>query len=62
MELEFVPGALVVNPDEVEWGIGQVQSAVGTKVTVNFENMGKIVINTAVVHLDVIALDDLPEG
>ncbi|MGB1876762.1 MAG: DUF3553 domain-containing protein [Rhodospirillaceae bacterium] len=62
MDLEFVPGALVINPKEEDWGLGQVQSAVGTKVTVNFENMGKIVINTAVVHLDVITPEDLPEG
>ncbi|MDG2243548.1 MAG: DUF3553 domain-containing protein [Rhodospirillaceae bacterium] len=62
MDLEFVPGVLVINPNEEDWGLGQVQSAVGPKVTVNFENMGKIVINTAVVHLDVIIPEDLPLG
>lgn len=62
MELEFVPGALVINPAEAGWGIGQVQSAVGTKLTVNFENMGKIVVNTAIVHLEVVTLDELPKG
>lgn len=62
MEFEFVPGALVVNPAEIDWGIGQVQSTVGTKVTVNFENMGKMVINTTIIHLDVIEQDDLPKS
>jgi hypothetical protein len=59
MEWEFVPGSLVLNPAESDWGVGQVQSAIGTKVTVNFENMGKIVVNTAIVPLKVIDLDDL---
>lgn len=58
MELDFVPGALVVNPAEPDWGVGQVQSAIGNRVTVNFENMGKMVLNTAVVSLDLIDLDD----
>lgn len=58
MELDFVPGALVVNPDEPDWGVGQVQSAIGNKVTVNFENMGKMVLNTTVVNLELIDLDD----
>lgn len=62
MQFEFVPGALVINPAEPDWGLGQVQSAVGIKVTVNFENMGKIVVNTAVVVLEVIDPDDIPQG
>ena len=62
MQFEFVPGVLVINPAEPDWGVGQVQSAVGTKVTANFENMGKIVVNTAAVVLEVIDLDDIPQG
>lgn len=58
MELDFVPGALVVNPDEPDWGVGQVQSAIGNKVTANFENMGKMVLNTTVVSLELIDLED----
>lgn len=58
MELDFVPGALVINPSEPDWGTGQVQSAIGNKVTVNFENMGKMVLNTTVINLELIDLDD----
>lgn len=47
----FVPGSFVRNPDEPEWGLGQVQSVVGHRVTVNFEERGKLLINTAVVTL-----------
>ena len=42
---EFEPGDRVVNPTRKEWGIGQVQSIINEKITVNFENVGKIVIN-----------------
>ena len=46
MILDFEPGDKVVNPMNKEWGIGQVQSIIGNKVTVNFENVGKKVINS----------------
>jgi hypothetical protein len=39
------PGMLVRHPNQPEWGLGQVQSAVGAKVTVNFEHAGKVVID-----------------
>ncbi|MGB3556662.1 MAG: DUF3553 domain-containing protein [Jannaschia sp.] len=39
------PGMLVRHPDAPDWGLGQVQSNIGAKVTVNFENMGKQVID-----------------
>tara|TARA_B100000073_G_C23358732_1_gene421932 strand:- start:199 stop:375 length:177 start_codon:yes stop_codon:yes gene_type:complete len=45
MILDFDPGDKVYNPDNMEWGIGQVQSIIKDKVTVNFENVGKKVIN-----------------
>ncbi len=47
----FVPGSFVRNPDAPDWGLGQVQSVVGHRVTVNFEERGKLLINTAVVTL-----------
>ena len=50
----LVPGARVRHPDCPEWGIGQVQSVIGDRVTVNFENQGKVVINAAVVELEVV--------
>tara|TARA_B100001123_G_scaffold9357_1_gene11668 strand:- start:39 stop:215 length:177 start_codon:yes stop_codon:yes gene_type:complete len=45
MILDFEPGDKVFNPNNRDWGIGQVQSIIKDKVTVNFENVGKKVIN-----------------
>ncbi len=47
----LVPGTRVRHPGEPDWGVGQVQSAIGDRVTVNFEHAGKRLINTAVVTL-----------
>ena len=45
MLIDFEPGDYVRNPENKDWGLGQVQSIIGNKVTVNFENFGKRVIN-----------------
>lgn len=45
------PGVLVRHPTETDWGLGQVQSVAGRKVTVNFENAGKQTIDASVVTL-----------
>ena len=45
MILDFEPGDKVINPLNKDWGMGQVQSIINEKVTVNFENVGKKVIN-----------------
>ena len=45
------PGMLVRHPAQPDWGIGQVQSAINGRVTVNFEHAGKVVINMAEVTL-----------
>jgi len=47
----LIPGAFVRHPTETEWGLGQVQSVIGDRITVNFENKGKLLINGAVVSL-----------
>ena len=47
----FVPGAIVRHPDRPDWGLGQVQSAIGPRVTVNFENAGKVLVNADAVQL-----------
>ena len=47
MILDFEPGDKVINPLNKQWGIGQVQSIIKEKVTVNFENVGKKVINSS---------------
>tara|TARA_B100001248_G_scaffold223192_1_gene179900 strand:- start:9 stop:185 length:177 start_codon:yes stop_codon:yes gene_type:complete len=52
MLIDFEPGDYVINPSKKEWGIGQVQSIIGSKVTVNFENFGKRVINVENVNLE----------
>ena len=41
----FEPGVLLRHPDKPDWGIGQVQSNIGDKITVNFREMGKVVID-----------------
>ena len=51
MILDFDPGDKVINPLKKEWGIGQVQSIIKEKVTVNFENVGKKVINAENIEL-----------
>ena len=52
MILDYEPGDKVTNPQKKEWGIGQVQSIIKDKVTVNFENVGKIVINANNITLE----------
>ena len=54
------PGVLVRHPTETEWGLGQVQSVAGRKVTVNFENAGKQTIDASVVTL--VFVGDDPRG
>ncbi|MCZ0810978.1 MAG: DUF3553 domain-containing protein [Pseudomonadota bacterium] len=39
------PGMLVQHPDQPDWGVGQVQSNIGGRITVNFREAGKIVID-----------------
>lgn len=62
MENRFTPGMLVRHPARPEWGAGQVQSAIGHRVTVNFENAGKRLINAAAVELEVIDADEAEQG
>ena len=52
MQIDFEPGDYVINPTNKSWGVGQIQSIIWNKVTVNFENFGKQVINIEVVTLE----------
>ena len=52
MILDYDPGDKVTNPNNKGWGIGQVQSIINGKVTVNFENVGKKVINSSLIYLE----------
>lgn len=54
MSCALVPGMRVRNPARPDWGEGQVQSVVGARVTVNFENAGKLLVNVAVVTLEAV--------
>lgn len=45
MDVFLEPGALVRHPTQPDWGLGQVQSVVKAKITVNFEHVGKVVID-----------------
>lgn len=58
MSYELVPGALVRHPDRPDWGVGQVQSAINGRITVNFEHRGKQLINAAVISLEIVTEDD----
>lgn len=52
MYFDFEPGDYVTNPKNKEWGIGQIQSIIKNKITVNFQNFGKQVINSDIVKLE----------
>ena len=55
MNAILTPGMRVIHPDERDWGIGQVQSNVKGKITVNFPEAGKVVIDGARVMLELVA-------
>tara|TARA_Y100000590_G_scaffold288319_1_gene324657 strand:+ start:509 stop:685 length:177 start_codon:yes stop_codon:yes gene_type:complete len=52
MFLVYEPGDFVFNPQNKGWGTGQIQSIIKNKVTVNFENVGKKVINIDEITLE----------
>ena len=51
---EFTPGSYVINKNNNDWGLGQIQSSIKNIVTVNFENVGKKVINTKEINLEIV--------
>ena len=58
MIIDFEPGDKVINPANKSWGIGQVQSIINEKITVNFENVGKKVINSKNIILEKFVSDE----
>lgn len=50
-------GAIVRMPAQPDWGLGQVQSIVGSRITVNFEHKGKVVLQGNGTSLELVALD-----
>ncbi len=59
MVQQLAPGMLVSHPQQPDWGIGQVQSVIGSRITVNFENAGKLLINGDAVTLSILDRDSL---
>ena len=51
MQSYLEPGMLVRHPTEADWGLGQVQSLINGKCTVNFEHRGKVVVDTRQIGL-----------
>jgi len=51
------PGMLVRHPVRPEWGIGQVQSNINERITVNFAEEGKVVIDGTRIALLLVADD-----
>ena len=54
--LLITPGMFVINKLHKDWGIGQVQSSINEKITINFEHVGKKVINIDKVSLKIVKL------
>ena len=52
MQFDLEPGDFVINPKNTECGIGQIQSVIKNKITVNFQNSGKQVIDVNHVILE----------
>ena len=50
----WCPARMVRHPSQPDWGLGQVQSVIGERVTVNFEDRGKVLINAAVIELEIV--------
>ena len=57
--MDLTPGSYVINKNNVEWGIGQIQSSIDNKITVNFENVGKKVVNINEINLEVVSYNDI---
>ena len=52
MNVFLEPGYLVRHPGQPDWGLGQVQSVISSRITVNFEHAGKRVMDGNVVALE----------
>ena len=52
MFLDYEPGDFVINPNNKQWGIGQIQSVAKNRITANFEDVGKKVINSKEITLE----------
>ena len=62
MTSHIEPGMRVRHPDRPDWGLGQVQSVDGGRVTVNFEEAGKQTLDAAHVRLSYVGADPRDDG
>ena len=53
---DVTQGEYVINKNDIEWGVGQIQSSIGNVITANFENVGKKVMNSKEIKLEIIKL------
>ena len=53
---DLTPGTYVINNENKNWGIGQIQSSIKNFITINFENVGKKVINAEKINLQIIKI------
>ena len=60
MTTTIPPGSFVRHPGQPDWGLGQVQSVIGNRITVNFENAGKRLINGDIIALLIVDDPDVP--
>jgi Protein of unknown function (DUF3553) len=56
------PGVLVRHPGQPDWGVGQVQSVDGARVTVTFEDAGKQVLDGREIRLIYLGPDPRGDG
>ena len=52
----YTPGVYVINENNNEWGIGQIQSSIDHKITINFKNIWKKVIDINKINLKIIKI------
>jgi hypothetical protein len=57
IEAFLEPGVMVRHPDQPDWGLGQVQSVDGHRVTINFDEAGKQTIDIGQIHLEYVGPD-----
>tara|TARA_X000000368_G_C22412431_1_gene442416 strand:- start:176 stop:370 length:195 start_codon:yes stop_codon:yes gene_type:complete len=53
----LTPGVFVINQEKEDWGIGQIQSSINNKITINFENVGKKTIDPKIVKIKIININ-----
>jgi len=55
--ISLTPGSFVINKNNKNWGLGQIQSSIENIITVNFENVGKKVIDANKINLEIVKYD-----